>query len=108
MAATWPYRVACKKLDPAQLGAIQTQVQNEVASVVGGTFTVNVTQVPVPQNNPPTCTPASNPQVQVEVVGCAPYVFPLIPSFFGDRACNGRRGFGIDRSAFFADQAIAG
>jgi Flp pilus assembly protein TadG len=109
MAATWPYRLACKTLDPAQLDAIRNQVKAEVASIVGGTFTVNVTQVPVPQNNPPTCTPASNPQVKVEVVGCAPYVFPLLPNFgFFGTACNGRRGFGIDRSAYFADQTIAG
>src|SRR5207245_2449877 len=88
MAATWPYRLGCKQLDPAQLQPIKTQVSSEVNSIVGGTFTVNVTQVPaVTQTTPPCATPTT-PQVKVEVVGCVPYVFPLVPSFFGDRVCN--------------------
>jgi TadE-like protein len=108
MASTWPYRLGCKQLDPANLTPIQDQVKAEVASIVGGTFTVNVTQVPAVATTTPPCASPTTPQVKVEVVGCAPYVFPLFPSFFGDRVCNGRRGFGIQRAAFFADQAIQG
>jgi len=106
MAATWPYRLGCKQLDATQLAPIQNQVKAEVASIVGGTFTVTVTQSPpVTVTNPPCATPTT-PQVVVNVQGCVPFVFPL-PSFMGS-ACGGGRGISVNRSATFADQAIQG
>src|SRR5262249_41590550 len=110
MAATWPYRLGCKSLDPAQLTPIQNQVKAEVASIVGGTFTVTVTQSPaVTVFNPPCATPTT-PQVVVRVTGCVPFVFPVYPGFLGytTGGCAGSRGIPVDRSAYFADQAIQG
>ena len=105
VASTWPARGTCDTIQNP--GPIQTQVSNEIGSVVVG-LTVAVSQVPTPSGSVP-CTPPTNPQVRVRVQGCVPLVFPIVPTLFGTTTCTGgRRGFTIDRSAYFADQLIRG
>jgi hypothetical protein len=106
MASTWPARGTCDVIQG--IGPIQTQVTNEVNGIVGGSFTVEVFQIPVPSGSAP-CAVPSNPQVRVRVTGCVPLAFPIIPSFMGNTTCSGGKpGFTVDRSAYFADQVIKG
>jgi len=104
LAAAWPDRGTCQVIQ--NYGAIQAQVNSEIAAIVGGSFQVKVLQVPTPNGTPPCGTPTT-PQVRLEVIGCAPYLFPILPSALG-RDCNGTLGFQVDRSAYFADQGIQG
>ena len=104
LAATWPTRGACQRLDNSNTAAIQTTVRNEISTVTGGTFTVNVTQNPVQPTTPP-CTTSTTPLVVVTVSGCVPYVFPILPAALGVD-CNGRKGFNVNRSVTFHDEAI--
>ena len=103
VAATWPYRGSCGGL--IQTSAIQTQVRNEIASTVGGSFQVNVTQNPTPPGGSPCGTPPQTPTVQVTVVGCVPWVFPILPRNFGTN-CNGQTGFAVSRVAVFHDEGV--
>jgi Flp pilus assembly protein TadG len=104
IAATWPTRGPCKNLDNTNSAAIQTQVQHEIATVTGGTFTVNVSQIPSQVGKTePNCAVSSTPMVNVQVVGCVPYIFPLLPSNLGVN-CNGQKGFSVSRTVSFIDE----
>jgi Flp pilus assembly protein TadG len=104
LAATWPTRGACQRLDNTNTDAIQTTVKNEIATVTGTTFTVDVTQNPVQPSGPP-CTTSTTPLVVVTVTGCVPYVFPILPAGLGVN-CNGRKGFNVNRTVSFHDEGI--
>jgi Flp pilus assembly protein TadG len=104
LAATWPTRGACQRLDNANTDAIQTTVKNEIATVTGTTFMVDVTQNPVQPSGPP-CTTSTTPLVVVTVTGCVPYVFPILPAGLGVN-CNGRKGFNVNRTVSFHDEGI--
>ncbi len=103
LAATWPHRGSCGGL--TQIGAIQTRVQAEIASAVGGSFNVNVTQNPTPPGGSPCGTAPETPTVQVTVVGCVPWVFPILPTNLGTD-CNGQRGFTVSRAVVFHDEGV--
>src|SRR2546426_5032563 len=104
LAATWPTRGACQRIDNTNTGAIQTTVKNEIATVTGSTFTVDVAQNPVQPGGPP-CTASTTPLVVVTVTGCVPYVFPILPAALGVD-CNGQKGFSVSRTVTFHDEGI--
>jgi Flp pilus assembly protein TadG len=104
LAATWPTRGACQRLDNSNTGPIQATVRNEIATVTGTTFTINVGQSPVQPAGPP-CVSSTTPLVSVTVTGCVPYVFPILPAVLGVD-CNGRKGFAVNRTVTFHDEAI--
>src|ERR1051325_12018318 len=91
LAATWPTRGACQRLDNNNTSAIQATVRNEIATVTGTTFAVDVGQTPAQPTAPP-CTTSTTPLVTVTVTGCVTYVFPIMPAALGVN-CNGQMGF---------------
>ena len=104
LAATWPTRGGCNKLDNTNTAGIQTKVQSEIASVVAGTFAVDVRNNPVQSGALP-CVPSTTPTVVVTVTGCIPYLFPILPSSLGTD-CNGTKGFTVNRVAEFHDESF--
>ena len=104
IAATWPYRGACNAI--TNYDSLKSTVQGEIATVTGGSFQVNVDQVPS-QNGltPPSCKNSTTPQVRVTVTGCVPYIFPILPSNLG-KDCNGQKGFTVNRVAYFHDEGV--
>lgn len=106
LAATWPTRGACNKLDNSNTAGIQTRVQSEIASVLGGTLTFNVDVKNNPfQSGSLPCAPSATPTVVVTVTGCVPYLFPILPSNLGVD-CGGQRGFTVNRTAEFHDESF--
>ena len=105
LAATWPYRGACKAI--TNYDAIKSTVQAEIATVTGGSFQVYVDQVPPPPSDPANCGNPTTPQVKVTVTGCVPYIFPILPSNLGTN-CNGQKGFTVNRAVFFHDEGGPG
>jgi Flp pilus assembly protein TadG len=104
LAATWPNRTSCQAI--TNVSAIRQTVQNEIATVTGGLFNVNIDQVPDQTGlTPPNCASSTTPQVKVRVQGCVPYVFPILPANLGVD-CNGRKGFTVDRSVTFHDEGL--
>ena len=53
----------------------------------------------------PPCVASTTPLVRVTVSGCVPYVFPIMPAGLGVD-CNGRKGFAVNRTVTFHDEAI--
>ena len=104
VAATWPTRGGCNRLDNSNTVPIQTRVKSEIASVVGGTFNVDVTNNPAQSGALP-CAPSATPTVVVTVTGCVPWLFPIIPRNFGT-PCNGQTGFTVNRAAEFHDESF--
>ena len=104
LAATWPYRGACNAI--TNYDSIKSTVKAEIGTVTGGSFQVNVDQVPS-QNGltPPNCVNSTTPQVKVTVTGCVPYIFPILPSNLG-QDCNGQKGFTVNRVAYFHDEGV--
>ena len=105
IAATWPLRAGCNQLNNLNTVPIQTQVQNEIATVVGGTFTVNITNDPPQPSATPPCATSSTPMVKVTVTGCVPYLFPILPGNLGTN-CNGQQGFSVSRVVEFHDESF--
>jgi Flp pilus assembly protein TadG len=104
LAATWPTRGGCNKLDGTNTAGIQTLVQNEIASVVSGSFSVDVRNNPFQVGTLP-CATSTTPTVIVTVTGCVPYLFPILPANLGTD-CNGQKGFAVNRSAEFHDESF--
>ncbi len=104
LAATWPYRGGCNAI--TNYDSIKSTVKAEIGTVTGGSFQVNVDQVPS-QNGltPPNCVNSTTPQVKVTVTGCVPYIFPILPSNLG-QDCNGQKGFTVNRVAYFHDEGV--
>jgi Flp pilus assembly protein TadG len=104
VAATWTPRGPCGRLDNSNTAAIQSMVQNEIRAVTAETFIVNVSQNWAAPGGPPCGTPAT-PTVQVNVQGCVPYVFPLLPTNIGYN-CGGKVGFQVNRTVVFHDETV--
>jgi len=104
LAATWPYRGACNAI--TNYDSIMSTVKAEIGTVTGGSFQVNIDQVPS-QNGltSPNCANSTTPQVKVTVTGCVPYIFPILPSNLG-QDCNGQKGFTVNRVAYFHDEGV--
>jgi Flp pilus assembly protein TadG len=102
LAATWPTRGACNKLDNSNTTAIQTKVQQEIATLVGGTFGVDIRNNPLQSGSTP-CATSTTPTVVVTVTGCVPFLFPILPGNLGVD-CNGQKGFRVSRVAEFHDE----
>jgi len=104
LAATWPTRGGCNKLDNNNTAALQQKVKDEISTVVGGTFSVDVRNNPFQAGGTP-CAPSTTPTVVVTVTGCVPYLFPILPNNLGTN-CNGQRGFTVNRAAEFHDESF--
>jgi len=102
LAATWPDRGTCGVL--TNTTSIQSTVQSEIATVLGGMFQVHVSQNPQPAGAAPCGTP-STPTVQVNVTGCVPWLFPIMPSGLGV-SCNGQQGFTVNRTIVLDDEGL--
>jgi len=105
IAATWPDRGNCGVLtnkDP-----IRQKVKDEIETVSGETFQVDVTQIPPPPADKPCGAPAT-PTVQVNVQGCVGYVFPILPKNIGTTCSSGRVGFAVNRTVVFHDEGLGG
>jgi Flp pilus assembly protein TadG len=86
MAATWPTRTA-GAISSADKTTIQSQVQTEMANVMGSPtgLTATVSQT----------TAGTIPTVQVRVNGSVSYLFQLLP---------GMSSFAVDRTVTFRDE----
>jgi Flp pilus assembly protein TadG len=115
VAATWPNRDAGGAI--TNTGAIQTLVQNEIASVTAEPFAVTVTGTPTKRCNGngqictipadcsalQVCVPVSS--VQVNVQGCVPWLFPILPRLLGTPCPSGQLGFSVNQTLSFDDEA---
>ena len=104
LAATWPTRGNCGAL--TNTTPVRDQVAAEIATVVGETFTITTSQNPTPPANSPCGPPPLTPTVQVNVNGCVPYVFPILPNSLGIRCPNGQLGFAVNRTVVFHDEGV--
>ena len=104
LAATWPTRGNCGVL--TNTTPIGDQVKAEIATVVGGTFTVTVSQNPTPAADAPCGPSPATPTVQVNVSGCVPFLFPMLPNALGTSCPNGQRGFAVNRAVVFHDEGV--
>jgi len=104
LAATWPTRGNCGVL--TNTTPIGEQVKAEIATVVGGTFTVTVSQNPTPQADAPCGPSPATPTVQVNVSGCVPYLFPILPNALATSCPNGQAGFAVNRTVVFHDEGV--
>ena len=104
IAATWPSRGNCGVLTSTT--PIGDQVKAEIATVVGGTFTVTVSQNPTPPGDAPCGAEPQAPTVQVNVSGCVPYLFPILPNALGTTCANGQKGFAVNRTVVFHDEGV--
>jgi Flp pilus assembly protein TadG len=102
VAATWPTRGSCGALSGT--APIVSAVQAKIATVTGGTFNVTLSQTPAPPGAAPCGAPAT-PLVNVNVQGCVPWVFPILPFNFGTACAGGGVGFGVNRTVSFLDEA---
>ena len=114
VAATWPNRGAGGAL--TNTGSIVTLVQREIATVSGEPFAVNVSQDATKRcnGNGLTCSPSSGcpsgqtcvpvSAVRVNVQGCVPYLFPILPSRLGTTCPSGQVGFGVNQTLTFDDE----
>jgi Flp pilus assembly protein TadG len=109
LASTWPNRSGpCGLIDSTSVQPIKDAVTNAIASVTsvtGGNFQVYVTQTPTPNAAAPCGAAPQTPTVNVEVTGCVPWVFPLLPTSYGAN-CSGQKGFSVDRTVSFYDEKI--
>jgi len=101
LAATWPSRGPCGSL--LATAPIVTQVNTEIAAVTTQTFTVTFVQNPNPNAAAPCASAGSTPTVGVQLTGCVPWVFPLIPLNLG-ADCGGQKGFSVSRTVVFRDE----
>jgi Flp pilus assembly protein TadG len=99
LAASWQNRGPCGQL--ANVAAIQTTVQNTIATVSTQTFTVTVSQAPPVASAPP-CSTATTPTVAVNVQGCVPYIFNMLG--LGTSCGGGGMGFQVNRTVTFDDE----
>ena len=104
LAATWPTRGSCKVLTSTI--AISDKVKSEIATVVRGTFTITVSQDPQPAPDAPCGPTPLTPTVQVNVSGCVPYLFPILPQRLGTPCPDGQLGFAVNRTVVFRDEGI--
>ena len=106
IASTWSDRGTCGGL--ANTATLQTQVQQEIAAVVGqaaaSSFAVNVGQSPTPPNAAP-CNRPATPLVTVNVTGCVPFLFPIIPLSLGAN-CSGSPGFSVNTTIVSIDEGV--
>ena len=99
-----PYRGGCNAI--TNYDSIKSTVKAEIGTVTGGSFQVNVDQVPSQNGQtPPNCVNSTTPQMKVTVIGCVPYIFPILPSNLG-QDCNGQKGFTVNRVAYFHDEGV--
>ena len=114
VAATWPTRTAGGSL--TNTAGIVTLVRQEIAAVSGETFAVNVSQDATKRcnGNGLTCSSSSNcpsgqtcvlvSTVQVNVQGCVPYLFPILPRSLGTTCPSGQVGFPVNQTITFDDE----
>jgi hypothetical protein len=106
MASTWPTRGTCGAISGTT--DLETQVKTDIAAVVGtgvaNGFTVTVGQSPTPPGASP-CNRPPAPLVTVNVSGCVPYLFPIIPFSVGTN-CGGLRGFSINTTMVHLDEGV--
>jgi len=48
----------------------------------------------------------ATPTVQVNVSGCVPFLFPMLPNALGTSCPNGQRGFAVNRTVVFHDEGV--
>jgi Flp pilus assembly protein TadG len=106
VAATWTPRGNCNGLNNSNTATIQAMVQSEISAVTAETFTVNVSQTPAQPNSGSNCVTSSTPTVSVQVIGCIPWLFPLIPTNFGATCPSGKTGFSVNRTVVFHDEGL--
>ena len=104
IASTWPSRGNCGVL--TNTTPIGDKVKAEIATAVGGTFTIAVSQNPTPRSDAPCGPSPQTPTVQVNVSGCVPYLFPILPKGLGTPCPNGQTGFNVNRTVVFHDEGV--
>jgi hypothetical protein len=104
IAATWPNRGPCGDLTPGGYTDLTDQVKRDIAAVIGDTSGLNVvvTQTPTLPSAAP-CDRAETQYISVNVNGCVPYLFPIIPLALGTN-CGGKPGFSVNTTQILIDE----
>src|SRR5262249_51841676 len=111
IAASWQNRGACGQIPTGDKPTIVTEVTNRIATVTNQPFTVTVSQNPAVAAGatPPCAAPGTTPQVVVNVVGCVPFVMPVLPLPYSVSCPDpvsgaAGRGLSVNRSVVFHDE----
>jgi hypothetical protein len=106
MASTWSSRGTCGVI--TNTTDLVNQVRTDIAAVVGtgaaNSFAVTVGQSPAPAGATP-CSRPPAPLVTVNVSGCVPYLFPILPFAVGTN-CGGVLGFSVNTTMVHLDEGV--